>query len=38
VHVPLIFLFIPQLSSLALLIFWVIRVRFTGWCRGLTAN
>jgi uncharacterized membrane protein len=38
VHVPLIFLFIPQLSSLALLIFWVIRVRFTGWYRGLTAN
>ena len=38
VHVPLIFLFIPQLSSLALLIFWVIRVRFTGWYKGLTAN
>jgi hypothetical protein len=38
VHVPLIFLFVPQLSSLALLIFWVIRVRFTGWYRGSTAN
>jgi uncharacterized membrane protein len=31
VHVPLIFLFLPQLSSLVLLIFWMIRVRFTGW-------
>jgi uncharacterized membrane protein len=31
VHVPLIFLFLPQLSSLLLLIFWMIRVRFTGW-------
>ena len=31
VHVPLIFLFIPQLSSLVLLIFWMIRVRFAGW-------
>jgi len=31
VHVPLIFLFIPQLSSLVLLIFWMLRVRFTGW-------
>jgi len=31
VHVPLILLFVPQLLSLALLIFWMIRVRFTGW-------
>jgi hypothetical protein len=31
VHVPLIFLFIPQLSALLLLIFWMVRVRFTGW-------
>lgn len=31
VHVPLILLFLPQLSSLVLLIFWMIRVRFTGW-------
>jgi hypothetical protein len=38
VHVPLIFLFIPQLSSLVLLIFWMIRVRFTGWYRELTPN
>lgn len=38
VHIPLIFLFIPQLSSLVLLIFWMIRVRFTGWYRDLTPN
>jgi uncharacterized membrane protein len=31
VHVPLMYLFLPQLSSLVLLIFWMIRVRFTGW-------
>ncbi len=31
VHVPLILLFIPQFSSLVLLIFWMIRVRFTDW-------
>ena len=31
VHVPLIFQFIPQLSWLVWLIFWMIRVRFTGW-------
>ena len=35
VHVPLIFLFIPQLSSLVLLIFWMIRMRFTGWYKDL---
>jgi uncharacterized membrane protein len=38
VHVPLIFLFIPQLSSLVLLIFWMIRVRFTGWYKKLTSK
>jgi hypothetical protein len=38
VHVPLILLFIPQLSSLLLLIFWMIRVRFTGWYKGLAPN
>ena len=38
VHVPLILLFIPQLSSLALMIFWIIRVRFTGWYKGLAPN
>jgi len=27
VHVPLILLFVPQLSSLAVLIFWMVRVR-----------
>src|SRR5262245_16663335 len=26
IHIPLVFLFLPQLSSLALLIFWMIRV------------
>ncbi len=38
VHVPLILLFIPQLTSLALLVFWMIRVRFTGWYQDLTPN
>ena len=31
VHVPLLFLFLPQLAVLGLLIFWAARVRFTGW-------
>ena len=31
VHVPLLFLVIPQLAALVLLIFWMVRVRFTGW-------
>ena len=35
VHVPLILLFIPQLVSLVLLVFWMIRVRFTRWYRDL---
>lgn len=30
-HIPLFLLFVPQLFVLALLIFWLIRVRFTGW-------
>jgi len=38
VHVPLIILFIPQLSSLVLMIFWMIRVRFTGWYSDLAPN
>lgn len=38
VHVPLILLFIPQLTALALLIFWMIRVRFTGWQQDLRAH
>jgi uncharacterized membrane protein len=38
VHVPLILLFVPQLTSLALLVFWMIRVRFTGWYKDLTPN
>jgi len=38
VHVPLILLFIPQLSSLALVILLMIRVRFTGWYKDLTLN
>jgi uncharacterized membrane protein len=38
VHVPLILLFIPQMASLALLVFWMIRVRFTGWYNDLTPN
>jgi len=31
-------LFIPQLTSLALLVFWMIRVRFTDWYKDLTPN
>ena len=38
VHVPLILLFIPQLTSLALLVFWMIRVRFTGWYKDSAPN
>jgi len=38
VHVPLVLLFIPQLLSLAVLIFWMIRVRFTGWYNDLALN
>src|SRR5262245_58401774 len=38
VHVPLVFLFIPQLASLIVLIFWIIRVRFTRWYKDLAPN
>jgi hypothetical protein len=39
VHVPLAVLFVPQLLVLGLLIFWMIRVRFTGWSpRPAVAN
>ena len=38
VDVPIILLFIPQLSSLVLLIFWMIRVRFTSWYKGLAPD
>jgi hypothetical protein len=31
VHLPLAVLFVPQLLVLSLLIFWMIRVRFTAW-------
>jgi hypothetical protein len=31
VHLPLLLLFVPQLFSLGVLIFWIIRVRFTSW-------
>jgi hypothetical protein len=30
-HVPLLWLFVPQLAALALMFFWIIRVRFMGW-------
>jgi hypothetical protein len=30
-HVPPLALFLPQLVPLGLLVFWMIRVRFTGW-------
>jgi hypothetical protein len=35
VHVPLFLLFVPQLLALALMMFWMIRVRFTSWCKRL---
>jgi uncharacterized membrane protein len=31
VHVPLSWLFVPQFIALGVLIFWLVRVRFTGW-------
>jgi len=34
----LILLFVPQLSSLGVLIFWMVRVRFTGWYKDLAPN
>ena len=38
VHIPLILLFLPQFASLAVLIFWMIRVRFTDWVRRTPAH
>jgi uncharacterized membrane protein len=38
VHIPLLFLFVPQLALLALMIFWIIRVRFTGWYKEFAGN
>jgi hypothetical protein len=38
VHVPLILLFVPQLSSLGVMIFWIVRVRFTGWYKDPATN
>jgi hypothetical protein len=35
-HVPVVF-FLPQFLPLILLIFWMIRVRFTGWFRNQPA-
>jgi len=37
-RVPLFLLFIPQLCSLVLLIFWMLRVRFTGWYKDSMSN
>ena len=37
-HVPLFLLFIPQLSSLGLLVFWMLRLRFTSWYKDLAPN
>lgn len=31
VHLPLLLLFMPQFAVLALMVFWAVRVRFTGW-------
>jgi hypothetical protein len=38
VDVPAIFLFLPQLLSLAVLIFWAIRNRFTDWYQKLVPD
>jgi hypothetical protein len=38
VHVPLILLFVPQFLALGLLIYWMIRVRFTGWYKNLVLD
>ncbi len=38
VHIPLFYLFLPQLSCLALMIFWMVRVRFTGWYQASAPN
>jgi uncharacterized membrane protein len=38
VHLPLLLLFVPQLAALALLVFWAVRVRFTGWYSHLPSN
>jgi len=35
VRVPLIALFMPQLFALAVLVYWLARVRFTGWYANL---
>ncbi|HEX4387757.1 MAG TPA: DUF2306 domain-containing protein [Steroidobacteraceae bacterium] len=34
VHIPLLWQFMPQFAVLATLVFWMIRVRFTGWYRA----
>ena len=31
IHIAPIFFFLPQFVPLILLVFWMIRVRFTGW-------
>jgi hypothetical protein len=38
VHLPLLLLFVPQLLSLGVLIFWMVRVRFTSWYKNLMPN
>src|SRR5262249_42066705 len=38
VHVPLFLLFVPQLSSLGVLLFWMVRVRFTGWVQRFSTE
>ena len=37
VQVPLAWLFVPQLTVLAVLVFWMLRVRFTSWYQGTVA-
>lgn len=38
VHIPLLLLFVPQLSVLGLMFFWIVRVRFTHWYEDSAAN
>lgn len=38
VHLPLLLLFVPQFAALALLVFWAVRVRLTGWYSRVTPS
>jgi len=38
VHIPLVLLFAPQFAALGLLLFWMVRVRFTSWYQDLAPD